>query len=285
MQHKLKKYSQEIAFDLLGCFIYAVGITCFARPAGFATGGLTGISLIINYLFNIEIGTIQLLLNIPLVIISFRILGVKFIAKTGKTMLILSLLLNIVNDFIPIYSGNPLLAAIYTGVFAGVGMSFPILCGSSIGGTDLLTLSIRKKKPHMTFGTITICIDACILICGGLAFSNIDAVLHGAIAVAVSGFVCDKIIYGANKGKIALIVTDKGIEVSRKIESITGRGSSLLKIRGGYTGKERDMVISAMSKHQIFSIRRAAHLIDGDSFVIISSTDEVFGRGFLENSD
>ena len=109
--------------------------------------------------------------------------------------------------------------------------------------------------------------------------------LYGAISVVGGGLVADKLLYGAGAGKMAMIVTEKGEDVAKAIDAMTGRGSSILKVKGSYTGQEKDMVISAMSKHQIFPARRIAHQVDEKSFVIITSTDEVFGQGFMENKE
>lgn len=280
-----KDFFTDLVYDILGCFVYAAAINCFAKPAHFATGGVSGISLIINYLAGVPVGTTQLILNIPLILLSYKILGKFFILRTAKTMVIMSLLLDILAPVLPVYTGSPMLAAIFTGLLDGIGLVMIFLRGGSTGGTDFITMSIRKKKPHLSLGSISIAINAVVLCLGAFAFKNIDAALYGAISVFVSSMVIDKVMYGAGAGKMALIITDKGADVAKAIDNVTGRGSSLVNIQGAYTGKAKQMVICAMSKRQVFSVRQAAHSVDGGSFVMITSTDEVFGEGFQSNND
>ncbi len=281
--YTLKEFSKDLLYDIIGCGIYAIALICFATPAQFAPGGVNGLSIISNHLFGTQIGTVQFILNIPLILISFRILGSKFMFKTIKTMIIMTIFLNAFT-VLPVYTGDRLMAAIFTGVLSGVGFGLIFSNGGSSGGTDFLTLSIKKKNPHFSIGIISVSIDVLVLAIGAFAFRDIDAALYGALAVGIGGIVLDKIIYGTGSGKMALIVTDKGKEVAKAIGEVTGRGASLIKVIGAYTGKEREVVLTAMSKRQVFTIRKIAHSVDPNSFVILSSTDEVFGEGFLENN-
>ncbi|MEG1781689.1 MAG: YitT family protein [Oscillospiraceae bacterium] len=284
-KYSAKDFGLDLVYDFVGCFIFAVAINCFAVPAHFATGGISGVALILNYLTKQPVGVIQLVLNIPLVLISYKILGRFFILRTAKTMVIMSVLLDVLAPVLPVYTGDAMLAAIFTGLLDGIALVIIFLRGGSTGGTDFITMSIRKKKPHMSLGSLSVIINIFVLILGAFAFGNIDAALYGAIAVFVGGLVIDKVMYGVGAGKMAMIITDKGAQVAKSIDEMTGRGSSILKVQGAYTGKEKSMVISAMSKKQIFSARRIAHTVDENCFVMITSTDEVFGQGFMENKD
>ncbi len=281
--YSLKEFFKDIKIDIIACSVYAVAMICFATPAEFAPGGVNGLSIIANYLFDIQIGTIQFIFNIPLILISFRILGPKFMFKTVKTMLILSLFLNVFT-ILPAYTGSRMMAALFTGVLSGAALGILYANGGSSGGTDFLTLSIKKKKPHFSIGSISVSIDVFVLILGAFAFNDIDAALYGAVSVGIGGIICDKVIYGTGSGKMALIVTDKGKEVGKAIGEATGRGASIIKITGAYTGQEREVVLTAMNKQQAFPIRKIAHEVDPASFVILTTTDEVFGEGFLEHN-
>ncbi|MEG2191923.1 MAG: YitT family protein [Oscillospiraceae bacterium] len=284
-KYSAKDFGLDLVYDFVGCFIFAVAINCFAVPAHFATGGISGVALILNYLTKQPVGVIQLVLNIPLVLISYKILGRFFILRTAKTMVIMSVLLDVLAPVLPVYTGDAMLAAIFTGLLDGIALVIIFLRGGSTGGTDFITMSIRKKKPHMSLGSLSVIINIFVLILGAFAFGNIDAALYGAIAVFVGGLVIDKVMYGVGAGKMAMIITDKGAQVAKSIDEMTGTRSSILKVQGAYTGKEKSMVISAMSKKQIFSARRIAHTVDENCFVMITSTDEVFGQGFMENKD
>ncbi len=281
--YTLKEFLNDLKIDIIGCTLYAIGLICFATPAEFAPGGVNGLSIIANYLFDLQIGTVQFFLNIPLILISFKILGPKFMFKTIKTMMILSVFLNLFT-ILPVYTGDRFIAALFTGILSGAALGIIYANGGSSGGTDFLTLSIKKKKPHFSVGTISVSIDVLVLVLGAVAFGDIDAALYGAVSVGIGGIICDKVIYGTGSGKMALIVTDKGREVGNAIGEATGRGASIIKITGSYTGQEREVVLTAMNKQQAFPIRKIAHEVDPNSFVILTTTDEVFGEGFLEHN-
>ena len=126
----------DLTYDIAGSILYAAGIYTFAGNAGFAPGGVSGLALILNYLFGLPVGTVTLLFNIPLVLISYRAVGRQLLIKSAKTMLISSLFLDVVFPFVPMYDGNRLMASIYSGVFMGAGMALFYIRGSSSGGID-----------------------------------------------------------------------------------------------------------------------------------------------------
>lgn len=231
------------------------------------------------------IGVTSLILNIPLILISFKILGKFFMLCTAKTMIIFSFVLDFLSSILPRYTGNPLMAALYAGILEGIGMVIIFLRGGSSGGIDFITMSIRKLKPHLELGKLAMSINFLILIFAVFAFKNIDAALYGAIATFSSSILIDKVMYGAGAGKMLLIVTSKGKEIASAIDQSTGRGSSIMNIKGSYTEDEKQMVISAMSKRQVFPARKTAYSIDPNCFVMITSTDEVFGNGFNTHNE
>lgn len=284
-KYTLKTLLVDIVFDIVGCGLYGFALNSFIVPNGFATGGISGIALVINYLTNLPIGTINFVINIPLVIVAFKILGRTFMLKSVKTLVFLTLAIDYYTQPLPDYVGDPILAAICAGVLVGVGLGLVFIRGSSTGGADFVTMSVQKLRPHFSIGTLTITFDYCVLAVGGLVFGNINATLYGAIAMYLAGIIMDKIMYGSAKGKLLFIVTNKGQEVANSIFEACERGSTVADIRGGYKGEPRQLVISAVSKNQLYKARRAAHDADEASFTMITSTEEVFGEGFSDPRD
>lgn len=281
-KYSLKALGVDLVYDFIGCILYAVGINSFIMPQNFASGGVSGIALIITYLTGLPNGTITFILNIPLIIISYKILGHVFLIKSVKTLAILTFCIDVLTVPFPKYTGDPMLAAICAGLCIGAGLGVVYLRGSSTGGSDFITLSVRKLKPHMSVGTITSTIDYIILGASIVFLGNVDAALYGCVAMFVSAKVLDQIMYGGNKGKMLMIVTDKGQEVANAIFETTERGVTIADVRGAYSGKERQLVISAMSRHEMPKARKAAHLADEKAFTMITNTDEVFGEGFID---
>ncbi|MBR2028532.1 MAG: YitT family protein [Oscillospiraceae bacterium] len=281
-KYSFKTFALDLLFDFIGCTLYAAGINCFIIPQDFASGGVSGIALIITYLTGLPNGTITFILNIPLIIFSFKILGHMFLLKSVKTLAILTLCIDVLTQPLPHYTGDPILAAICAGLCIGAGLGIVYMRGTSTGGSDFITLSVRKLKPHMSVGTITSTIDYIILGASIVFLGNVDAALYGCVAMFVSATVLDKIMYGGNKGKMMLIVTEKGEEVANSIFATTERGVTIADVRGAYSGNPKQLVISAMSKHELPKARKAAHLADEMAFTMITNTDEVFGEGFID---
>lgn len=279
---KFKNIVWDIIYDIVGSLSYAIGIYTFAKMADFAPGGLTGLALIMNHLWNFPIGITTMILNIPLMLLSFRILGKDFILKSMKTMCFCTLFLDFIFPHLPVYSGSQFMAALYSGIFLGAGLALFYMRGSSSGGTDFLTLSVKRLRPHLSIGAVTMTIDLVIIMLGWPVFGNVDAVLYGLASTFLTSLVIDKIMYGMSAGTLLIIITDCGHEIAQRIGELIGRGSTELKAKGSYTLEERDVLLCACSKSQAYMVRRVAHEIDPSAFVMVTETNEVFGEGFSE---
>ncbi|MBU3841286.1 MAG: YitT family protein [Candidatus Ruminococcus intestinipullorum] len=279
---KGKELLLDILFDIAGSILYAIGIYTFAKTADFAPGGLSGLALIMNHLWGLPIGITNLALNIPLVILSFKLVGKRFLIKTARTMIFCTLFLDVIFPNTPLYTGSPFMAALYSGVCIGAGMALFYMRGSSSGGTDFLTVSIKTLRPHLSLGAVTMAIDLLIILLGWPVFGNVDAVLYGLASAFVTSVVIDKIMYGMGAGKLIFIITTKAHEVSARIDEISGRGSTIVKAIGSYTKEEKQIILCACSQSQAYSVRSVAHEIDEDAFVMVMETSEVFGEGFID---
>lgn len=274
---------KDLIFDIAGSILYGAGIYSFAYAGNFAPGGISGLSIIINHYINaIPIGLCSLLLNIPIIIFTYKTLGKKFLAKSVVSIVIVSLALDYVFPNLPTYSGSPLLAAIFAGSLSGVGLSLIYMRGSSTGGTDFIILSMRKLHPHMSIGNITMIIDGSILLLNGVAFGNIEAVLYGAVLTYASTFFIDKLMYKVTARKNVTIITTKGMEIARAIGEEVNRGVTLSKVIGTYTGMERNLLICICSNSEASQIKSIVYSIDSNALMMVSTSDEVYGYGFAE---
>jgi uncharacterized membrane-anchored protein YitT (DUF2179 family) len=173
-----------------------------------------------------------------------------------------------------------MLAAVFSGVFGGVGLAFIYMRGSSTGGTDFLVVSVKKIWPQFSMGQVTLAIDGMVILLGSLVYGDIDALLYGVVSTYAMSTVMDKILYGAGSGKLAIIITLHGAQVANAIDEAVGRGATIVRAIGGYSQEQRDMVLSACSKAEIFKVRNAVHKVDVGAFIMITEASEVFGEGF-----
>ena len=278
----IKQITLDLIYNIAGSILYAAGLYTFAGNGGFAPGGVSGLALIMNHLWGLPVGTVTLLLNIPLILISYKTVGKRLLIKSGVTMVISTIVLDLIFPLFPMYSGSRMMAALCSGVFLGAGMALFYIRGSSSGGIDFLALTIKKKKPHMTIGVITMIIDVAVILLGVPVFGDIDSVLYGLLATFVSTVVIDKILYGAGAGTLAVIVTGKGKETAQRIAETVKRGVTSLNAVGAYTGTERDVLLCVCSKAEAYMVRAAVREADKEAFIMFTETSEVFGEGFKD---
>ena len=235
-EHPKKELAVDILYDIIGSILFGAGIYTFAEAGNFAPGGISGIALIMNKLWNLPVGTMTLILNIPLVIISYKTVGKRFLIKTARTMIISTIFVDLVFPMFPFYTGQRLLAAIYSGALLGLGMVLFYMRGSSSGGADFLTMTIKKKRPHMSLGRLTLLIDLIIILIGWPVFGDVDSVLYGLIAVFVCSMVIDKILYGIGAGTLAIMAGGDQEDFDAMKEYFDILGSSALLIGGSGSG-------------------------------------------------
>ena len=279
---RLRSFVIDLLVDLIAGIFYALGIYTFAKPANFAPGGLSGLALIAHHLWNWPIGVTTLVLNIPLVLLSFRFVGGGFLIKTLRSMIICTLYVDVVFPHLPLYTGSPFLAALFSGATLGIALALFYMRGSSSGGADLLSMIIKVLRPHLSLGMLTLATDVVIILLGWPVFGNVDSVLYGLSSVALSSVVIDKIMYGAGSSKLVIIITDRGREVADRIMSESERGATLIRATGAYTNAEKQVLLCACARAEAYQVRSCAHAADPASFVMITDTGEVYGEGFSD---
>ncbi len=275
-----KELGKDICYDFVGSCLFALGFYTFAEQAGFAPGGLTGISLMIRYFTGAPLGTLTLLLNVPIILICARLLGHRFFIKSMRTMLICTFVMDVIFARLPLYDGEPVVAAVFTGIFAGAGLGIIYMRGSSTGGTDFVLAAIKKKNPHFSFGQITLVLDGIVILMGWPVYGSINAVLYGLISVFATTVVMDKIVYGAGAGKLVIAISEQGAAISKAIALAVDRGSTIAPATGSYTGSDKEMVYCACSNSEVFRIRDAIRQVDHGAIVLVCEASEMFGEGF-----
>ena len=278
-----KEIGMDILIDIAAGMVIAIGIYNFALYANFPVAGFSGMAIILYHLLGIPVGAGTIILNVPVAIFCYKFLGRTFFLKSVKSMVISSFLMDYVSPLLPVYEGDRLLAALCMGVLTGIGYALIFMRGSSTGGQDFISVAIRKVKPHMTLGVITFVLDMLTILLGSvIVFKDVDGFIYGLIVTYLMATVMDRIMYGIDEGKMTLIVTDKGKEVSGKIDEYLDRGSTIIRGTGSYTGQEKDVVMCASNNKEMYTIKRLARKVDPKSFTIIMESNEVVGEGFKE---
>lgn len=281
----VKGFCTDLAYDLVGSVLYAAGIVCFVNPANMAPGGMSGVAILLNYLWGLPIGTMTIVLNIPLLILSYIFLGKSLTWKTVKSLVISSLMVDLVMArYAPIYAGDRMIGGVFGGVLMGAGLAIIFLRGSTTGGTDIISFLVKKWYPHVPIGRMIMVVDCIIIGVSVLVFGNLESALYGLISLYCCSMVIDSIIYGLDKGSMVMVVSEKNDEIASQIMDELERGVTLLKGQGAYTGTDRDVLMCAVRKQQFARVRSIIYEKDPNAFVIVSETSEVFGEGFKQVS-
>lgn len=275
-----KAFGIQLFWELIGSLLIATAIYNFAVQAAFPMTGFSGIAIVLYRLSNIPIGLTTILLNIPVSLLCYRVLGKHFFLSSIRCMVISSILIDYIAPLFPVYTGDRLLAALITGILGGIGYALIYMQYSSTGGIDFITMSIKAKHPHLSIGKIAFSADIGIILIGGILLRDIDGIIYGLIVSYLFAFVIDKIMYGVNAGKLAIIVTDYGKIITNVINNCCGRGTTLIKAQGGFQGAEKDIVLCACSNKEMYLVQVAVKYADENAFMIILESNEVHGHGF-----
>ena len=276
--------ARELIIDaiavIIGSFIYSIAINTFTLPNLIVPGGIIGISTVIHYYSGFPVGTMSLILDIPLFIAAFRFIGTKSTLKILITSFIFFLMPDITGLFLPQYTEDILVAAIFGGVLGGLGLGIMILRGISTGGTDLLAQIINTRVKSISYGMMLTLIDAVVVIIAAIAFKDINSMLYAAITIYITGIVLDRIANGFDSAKLVQVITEDPTELSQQIMTQMDRGVTLLKSKGAYTGTDREMVFIVVKRYELQRLKTLIRRTDPKAFIIIGEVSEVLGEGF-----
>ena len=186
-----QELAKIIVYDLLGSFMVGVSVVLFAVNANFAPAGVTGLAVILNFLFKLPIGWMTILINIPVILFTYKRLGLKFFIMSAKSVLIGSLMIDYLLPLFPAYEGNRILASVFAGIFAGIGYSMIFNEDSCTGGTDFIIAAIKRAKPQMSFGMLTLIIDGSIMTLSVFVYKDIWSLVCGLLCTVVTSIALD----------------------------------------------------------------------------------------------
>lgn len=271
----------DLFFEAAGIFIMSVGVHCFLVPANIAPGGLSGLGILMRYLWGTPIGLSTFLMNVPIFILSWKYLGRRYTIQSFGAVLLSTVMLDyVVTPWFPMYTGERMLASVFGGIFMGAGLGFVFLRGFSTGGTDAISFLLQLKFPHLPIGRALMFVDGLVLAISVFVFHNIEAGLFGVVALFFQTKVIDSIVYGSEHGQMFLIVSDKNMEIKDRIFEDIDRGATLLKGVGAYTMEDREVLLCAARKSEFGQIKRIVREVDPAAFFIVSEVSQILGEGF-----
>lgn len=270
----------NLLLEVLGCFISAAGIYSFAVAAEVPVTGIAGICAILYRLFGLPMGLSNVIINVPIIFFSYKLLGRSFLLRSLRCMILFALFTDYLLPVMPVYTGNRLLATICGGVVSGIGDALIYMQNSSTGGIDFITMAIKAKRPHLPFGNLTFGAALAVILLNGAVFHDVDSIIYGLMFNFIVAAVINKMMFGFSSSMLALIVTDDGKAACDEIDRVADRGSTILQGRGGYGGQPKDVVLCACSNKQLYEIEHAMRVLDPGCFIIMLQSNEVQGEGF-----
>ena len=287
---KLLITKKEFLMILLGTTILALGINWFTSPLGLVTGGLSGVTIIVKEVslktlgFEIPLWITNLVLNIPLFVISIRQRGFEFAKKSLWAVGILTAALWY-TGFIPNIldvNNDLLLGGVFGGAIIGLGIGIVLRTGATTGGTDTLATIIKYKHARFPIAKVMLGIDGIIILAGMMIFGSTKA-MYAIIAVFITSKVITNVLEGMSYAKAAFIMSDKSAEISEAIMHKIPRGVTGIKAKGMYTKQDKEMLFVVVSQKEITRLRELVREIDASAFITIADVREVLGEGFIQD--
>ncbi len=277
---KLQRILKDYLAITIGTFLLVVAVRYFVLPFNILSGGVAGIAVVLSPVLNIGKDIIANSLVVILFIVGGIFLGRKFIFKTIASSLMYPLFLSILMNYPIEINIDPFLASAYAGVLSGLGVGMVFRVGASTGGVDVPVLVINKFT-HLPIPNLVLTIDVVTVLAGYLVF-GIEPVLIGLISAYACSLVIDKVLlFGTNKAISVNIISEHYLEISKMIHDELDRGSTVLSAYGGYTNKERPVLLCAIDAKEYPDLIRKISDIDKEAFIISNQANEVRGNGFF----
>ncbi|BAK97237.1 hypothetical protein OBV_00390 [Oscillibacter valericigenes Sjm18-20] len=277
-----KKILKSYGIIFLGSVIFALSFDCFFEPNQIGMGGLTGLAQVINVLLPwASVGILVAVLNVPLFLLGWKLIGWHLLVSSLFSMLVSSLAIDGIALLYKFSAMDTMLACLVGGAMMGVGIGMVFSQGATTGGTDVVARLLKLKFPWLPMGKLVLIPDFVVLTLVAVVFGSVSAALYGLVALFVSAVVIDKMLYGLDESKVAYIISDSWRKTADAILA-RDRGVTILSAEGAYTGDEKHVLLVAFKQREIVEIKRIVHETDPRAFLIVCNAHDVLGEGFGE---
>jgi uncharacterized membrane-anchored protein YitT (DUF2179 family) len=271
----------KILYIIIGGIIFALGYAVFLIPHQIVPGGVSGIAMVLRFLYNTPVGIVAIILNIPLFIIALRVLGVSFGIKSVGAIIYTNLLIDFFVYSVKLQTptDNTVLAALYGGILLGLGLGLIFRSDASTGGTDIAG-QILSRYTNMSVGMWIMIVDFLVITAAGITTRSIELALLGYLALFLSSKVIDLLLEGIDYARAAFVISKKADKITDEIYNKMQRGVTILDGHSPYSKEERPVIMCVITKKQTPFFRSLVKRIDKDAFVILTDVFEVLGKGF-----
>ena len=283
MRQAWQKYGWILA-TVVGSTIFALGFALFLMPNNMNAGGISGLAQVVVEVLGFgSVGTLSILINLPLFVLGGLKIGRRFFAGSLLGMLLSSVLIDYF-ALLPMVEVEPLIGVLYGGVLCGLGLGVVFISGTSTGGSDILVRLLKLRYRNVPIGQISMTFDVVVVALTGIVFHDVTKALYTGIAVFVTSQVIDAVVYRFDYSKVALIISSEYEEIARQIGLKLDRGATFLHGEGSYSGKQTKVVLAAVKKQQVAELKELVTRIDPKAFIVVQEAHQVLGEGFSRYS-
>ena len=278
----LRSVLRSIFMIAVGSALFSLGFDLFLEPAGINCGGVSGIAMLVIYAAQpkfLTVGILSAIINLPLFFFGYRKIGKLFFFGSLLGMVVTSVCFDLFL-LLPVPQTEPIMAAIFGGVTIGAGLGIVFLAGASTGGVDIVARLLKLKFRNFPIGKILLCMDLCTAVATGIVYKQFNNTLYSVVTLVISSTILDKVVYGMDYSKVALIISDRYEEIARAIDTQLDRGVTLLRGQGSYTRNDKFVILSAVKRKQLAQLKDLVMAIDPSAFIILQDAHQVLGDGF-----
>ncbi len=283
----MKKLWDKIGWiiaTIAGSALFAVGFAVFLQPNDVNSGGISGLAMVIVELLGFgKVGTVSILINLPLFILGGLKIGKRFFAGSLLGMVLSSAMIDALAVF-PMPQTEPLIGALYGGVVCGLGLGVVFVSGTSTGGSDILVRLLKLKYRNVPIGQISMTFDIVVVVLTGLVFRDMGNALYTGVTVFLCGKIIDAVVYRFDYSKVVLIISPQYEAIAHSIGVKLDRGATFLHGEGSYSHRETKVVLAAVKKQQIAELKELVMELDPKAFLIVQEAHQVLGDGFSRYS-
>ncbi len=261
--------------------IYAVAISLFLDPNNIAPGGVTGISILVNRFTKIPTGTVNMMINIPIVLLGLWKFGWRFICSTMYALALITIFINSLAVYGAV-TDDLLIAAVLGGALIGVALALVFKAGATTGGIDIIVKVVRTKRRHIKTNILFLAFDSMVILASWMVFQDLTVAFYAGIAVITDSIVMDKILYGSDEAKMIFVICDQPEQVKQRLFGELDLTATIIPAKGAYTNAPKEMLMIVTRKQVYPKLEEVVKDEDASAFMIVSSASEIFGEGYKD---
>ena len=265
----------------VAALIYAVAVSLFLDPNNIAPGGVTGIAILVSRFVPVTTGTMNLLINIPIVLLGLWKFGWRFICSTMYALAVITVFINILAGYGAV-TEDLLISAVIGGALIGSALALVFKAGATTGGADIIVKVLRMKWKHIKTNILFLAFDSMVIIASWIVFRNLTVAFYAGIAVVTTSAVMDRILYGSDEARLIYIISTNPDQMKQRILDELEITATIITAKGAYSNAPKELLMVAIRKQMYPRLEEIVKDEDTSAFMIVASANEIYGEGYKD---